>query len=261
MTSIRQALAGRSVSTLVLWAIALAGGAYLGYVIAYSANLPGLGSISALIAGLLAVAILTALVVIAVVAALLPGKRGRPAARAAISVGVMLALGVGAGWAITSALGLGYHEPVLLESRGTANLSLDGIEGYVGRGDALAFCRSETDAENVAHLETNLVGNVGTGMVAATLSLQPDSSDGRPEVQIAILPANKTQSSAAYWQGPADVVERLDGDRGGRIRFEGVPLLPTEEGGGWPEVWPTELSGTLTWSCGDWSRPNAEPGG
>ena len=257
MTPIRRLLAGRSVSTLVLWAIALAGGAYLGYVIAYSVNLPGLASISAVIAGLLAVAILTALTIIAVVAALLPGKQGRPAARAAIGVGAMLILGVGAGWAITSALDLGYHEPVVLEAEGTVNVSLDGLEGYAGHADARAFCRSEMDAQNVAHLEANLVGLVGTGMVGATLSLQPDSPDGRPEIQIAIVPADKSKDSAAYWQGPADVVEPLDGDRGGRIRFAGVPRLPTDEGGGSPQRWPTELSGTMTWSCGDWSPPSA----
>jgi hypothetical protein len=169
----------------------------------------------------------------------------------------MLALGVGAGWAITSALDLGYHEPVLLEAEGTVNVSLDGLEGYAGQGDSRAFCRSEVDGENVAYLESNLVGNVGTGMVGATLSLHPGGPDGRPDVQIAIVPADKNQVSAAYWQGPADVVERVDGDLGGRIRFERLSLLPTEEGGGWPQGWPTELSGTLTWACGAWSPPSA----
>jgi hypothetical protein len=172
-------------------------------------------------------------------------------------VAAMLALGVGAGWAITSALDLGYHEPLLLEAQGTVNVSLDGLEGYAGQGDGRAFCRSEVDGENVTYLESTLVGNVGTGMVGATLSLHPGGPDGRPEVQIAIVPADKTQVSAAYWQGPADVVERLDGDLGGRIRFAGMPLLPTEEGGGWPQGWPTELSGTLTWTCGAWSPPGA----
>lgn len=250
----RQSRVGASRWALAFWALAFGGGAYLGYVIAYSLTLSGLGSLGAVVAALIAAIILTTLVVVAVIAALLPDKRGRPTARTAMVAGILLALGVGLGWAITPVLGLTYREPVLLEAEGTMNLSLDGFDGYTGQGDALAYCRSESDGA-FPFVEANHVGNVGTGMVVASVSIPPDSPDGRPVVQVWIQPADKTTGAAPTWRGPADVVTGIDGDRGGRMNFRGAALTASEEGGRLPEGWPAELSGTLTWACGAWSHP------
>ena len=67
------------------------------------------------------------------------------------------------------------------------------------------------------------------------------------------MPSVKTEIAAPTWQGPADVVERFDGDRAVRVSFTGAILIVDESGrqsGGWP----AELSGTVSWSCAKWTR-------
>ncbi len=246
---------GASKSTLAFWALTFGGGAYLGYGIAYSLALSGLGQLGAVVAAVIAATILTTLGVIAVVAVLLPDKRGRPAARVATVAGLLLALGVGFGWAITPVLGLTYREPVLLEADGTLSLSLDGLDDYVGKGDAPASCRSELNGDTFPFVEADLVGKVGRGMVVASMSIPPDSSDGRPVVQVWVQPADKSKGVVPVWRGPADVVARIGADHGGQVVFTGAALTSSEVGGSLPEGWPAELSGTLTWSCGAWSNP------
>jgi hypothetical protein len=85
---------------LAFWAVALGVGAYLGYAIRFNFDTTTIASVNVIIAGFLAVAILAVLAVFAILA------RGRPASRAATVAGVLLVVGVGIGWAITSVLGL-----------------------------------------------------------------------------------------------------------------------------------------------------------
>ena len=80
----------------------------------------------------------------------------------------------------------------------------------------------------------------------------PYSSDA--EILVWFQPA--VEGAAPTWQGLADVVERIDGDRAGRIVFTGAALI-ADEAGRRPEGWPAELSGALSWSCGEWVRPGA----
>lgn len=85
---------------LAFWAVALGVGAYLGYTIALNVDETGIAFFNVIVAGFLAVAILVVLAVIAILA------RGRPASRVATVAGILLVVGVGIGWAITSVLGL-----------------------------------------------------------------------------------------------------------------------------------------------------------
>ncbi len=240
--------------TTVLWAAAvLAIGAFLGWWIAYVLSAPdyGFGRLSAYFIAALAGVILATLAVIAVVAALWPGQRGRPAARVAIVIGLLFAAGVGLGWAITPVVGLGYREPVYLEARGTMNLSLEGLAGYVSQGDQLALCSRVDHTQVVGHVEA-IVGSVPSGRVAASVSIVPAAPDGWPSVAIAIQPTVEPKGSGTAWYGPAEVVERRDGNRTGRVTFSSAVLIADEHDGRLPEGRPAELSGTLSWSCGDW---------
>jgi len=106
-STLRRSITSTSRLTLVLWTAAFALGAYLGYGIAYSQTLTGLGSLGGIFAGLIVGALLATLAVIAVVARLLSGARGRTVARAALGAGLLLVAGVAVGWSATRVLGLG----------------------------------------------------------------------------------------------------------------------------------------------------------
>jgi hypothetical protein len=237
--------------TLAVWVAAFALGAYLGYGIAYSQTLTGLGSLGAIVAVLIVGALLATLAVIAVVARLMSGARGRSVARAALGAGLLLAAGVVAGWTATRVIGIGLQEQNLLEAGGTMNVSLDGLDGYAADADARALCRSEPGSDDVARVESDHVGTLGSAAVVVSLSMRPDWTDGRPGVSVSIQPADKSQGSAPVWQGPADALPQ-GGARGGSLVFVGVALVADEGALPPPAGLPAELSGTVRWSCDDW---------
>ena len=253
--TLRRSITSTSRPTLVLWAAAFALGAFLGYGIAYSQTLTGLGSLGAIVAGLVAGALLATLAVIAVVARLMSGARGRSVARAALGAGFLLVAGVAVGWTVTRVLGLGLQEQTLLEARGTMNVSLDGLDGYAAGADARALCRSEPGSDEVARIESDDVGTLGTAVVVVSVSMRPEGTDGRPAVSVSIQPADKAQGSAPAWQGSADVLSE-GGNREGRLVFVGASLVADEGALALPDGLPTELSGTVRWSCDDWGLPS-----
>lgn len=102
----------------MVWVAAFALGAYLGYGIAFSQTLTGLGSLGAIVAVLIVGALLATLAGAAVVAWLMCGARGRPVARTALGAGLLLAAGVAASWTATRVLGVGFQEQTLLEAGG-----------------------------------------------------------------------------------------------------------------------------------------------
>jgi hypothetical protein len=255
LSSIRQYLATVSRPKLVVWSAALGGGGYLGFRIADGlARADFLGQVGAFVAGMIALAIVVALVVIGLVLRL--GKASRSTSRATILAGVLVLAGVGVGWAITPALGLGYRAPVELESPGTLTLSLDGVDAYTGRGDTPARCRSVLDASAVALVEADVVGSSGTDPVGAFIVMQADWTDGRPGIVVRVRPAGRADALQPTWRGVSEAAERIDDDRAGRIAFSGAVLVSSPETGR-PPGWPAELSGTLSWSCGEWALPGA----
>jgi hypothetical protein len=249
-STVRHSIAALFRPKLVFWAGSLAVGAYLGYVIAANIYETGFAFFNAIVAGLIALAILFVLVVVAIILALVPDKSGRPTARAAIVGGLLLAVGVGLGWVITPVLWPEFRQPLILEAPGTMTLALDGIDGYAGGGDALATCRSEVDTEEVASVEAVVVGTIGPAVVAASVWIQ----SGNADLMVWIAPAADDEGTVPMWQGPEGVVEVTNVDGGGRIVFSGIRLTARDEAGRAPEGWPAELSGTLTWSCGAWIR-------
>ena len=251
---------GQSVATvsrpkLAIWAAALGGGGYLGFRIADGlARADFVGQFGAIVAGGIALVVLAGLVAIGL--ALLLDKASHSAARTAILAAALLLTGVGVGWAITPVLGLGYRDPVELVARGTMTLSLDGLDAYAGQGEVPARCRSVLDASAVALVEADVVGSSGTDLVGAFIVMLPDWSDGRPGIVVRVQPAGQAEGIAPTWRGVAEAVERMDGDRAGRIVFSGAVLVTSVETGR-PPGWPAELSGALSWSCGEWVRPGA----
>ena len=254
--SVPQPKAATSWLKLGVWAVAFAVGAYLGYGIAWSLAQSTWGVFGALIAGAVTVTMLGILLLIAALAAVVSDGRGRPVARAMVVAAILLAAGVGIGWAMTPVLGIGYRAPVVLESGGTMSVMLHGIDGYANQGDALAHCRSEVDTVKVALVEANLVGTIGADIVNASVTLLPATANDRPAVQVSIQPAVKAGGDAPMWQGSADTVEWIDRDRSGRIVFTGAVLTSSDEASQ-PAGWPALLSGTLSWSCAEWSPPGA----
>lgn len=242
---------------LVVWAASLAVGGFLGSGMHVNESTGGFGWVGALAFAILAVTILVVMGVIALILALAPDESGHRAARAIVVAAIALAVGVGIGRAIAPMLSGRVAFP--LEARGTMSLSTDGLERYVGSSDAVANCRSVPDSDAVAYVDANVVGSVGTGMVGVSVvMLPPDSADGRPTVQVWIQPADKTVGVAPAWQALGDIVERGDGDRSGRIAFNGATLSASDGSVRQPEGWPAELSGTVSWTCGDWTIPGAE---
>jgi len=254
--SVQQPKAAKFWLKLAFWAVAFAVGAYLGYGIAWSLAQSTWGVLGALIAGVVTVSMLGILVLIAALAAVVSDGRGRPVARAMVVAAILLPAGVGIGWAMTPVLGIGYRAPVVLESGGTMSVTLHGIAGYANQAGALAQCRSEVDTVNVAFVEANLVGTIGADIVNASLTLLPAAANDRPAVQVSIQPAVKADGNAPMWQGSADTVEWIDRDRSGRIVFTGAVLTASDEARQ-PAGWPALLSGTLSWSCAEWSPPGA----
>lgn len=245
---------GVSKAKLAGLAVALAIGAYLGTGLASGLNQGGLGSIVALVVGLILGTILAVMAVVAAILALSRDESGHRAARSIFVAGIVLVAGVLVGWAVEPVFRREYRESVILEAPGTLNVSIDGLDGYISQGDALTKCQSELDAEGIADIGGDVVGSVGTAIVGASLTVLAGTPDGRPVVHVWIRPSVEDKGSAPFWEGPADFVDRIDDDRGGRVVFTRAAF--TEPDKAPPEGYPAELSGTLSWSCGEWVRPS-----
>jgi len=245
---------GVSKAKLAGLVVALAIGAYLGGGLASGLNQGGLGSIVALVVGLIVGTILAVMAVVAVILALSPDKSGHAAARSIFVAGFVLVAGVVVSWAVEPAFRPEYRESVVLEAPGTLNVSIDGLVGYTSQRDVLAQCRSDQDTERIADIGGDVVGSIGTAIVAASLTTLAGAPDGRPAVTIWIRPSVEDKGSAPFWAGSADVVERMEGDRSGRVEFTRVAF--TEPDKAPPDGYPAVLSGTLIWSCGEWVRPS-----
>jgi hypothetical protein len=243
-----------SKAKLVAWAVALVVGIYLGGAVASGLNQGGLGSIVALVVALIVGAVLAVMAVVAAILALSRDESGHQAARSIFVAGILFVAGVVVGWAVAPLFRPEYRESVVLEAPGTLNLSIDGLDGYASQGDVSAQCRSELDAEDIADVHADVVGNVGTAMVGVSMSPLTGLPEGQSVVHVWIRPSMEDKGSAPFWDGPADVIERIDGDRGGRIVFSRATFSEPDKTP--PVGYPRELSGTLSWSCSDWDRPS-----
>ena len=196
------------------------------------------------------------LVVLAFVALLLakqPDGNGGPAARTMLIVIGLFTAGFGGEWLRAAALRP--PPPVQLEAPGSLNASLENLPGYSGQADAAALCRSEWGSEAIQSIEAETAGTIGTATVYMSASMSPPEHPGiLPYVTVRFAPAVEGPGLAPSWGGPVEVVEGDAGGRSGRMSFIRLNLDGDPSGGGQPPGWPLELSGSLTWSCGAWTR-------
>lgn len=247
---------------LAWWTAAFGAGVYAGYKIAYfPVDSSSWGVFGLLVAVPFWVAVTIAYIAIpALVAALLYRAlfKGRlPEARTVMIAAALYVAGVVAGIVMTPVLGLEYRyrEPVVLEARGTMTLSLDGLAGYAARSDVLAICGSMSDGEGVSEVSATAVGTLaGVDVDASIAGIELEF----PTVGIGGVPT--VDFKFVGWSGPAALVEETQGGRNGRVTFVGAALDNNGAGDPVPGDLPTTLSGTLTWSCGDWIGPVSTPG-
>jgi len=244
---------------LVSWAAAFGVGAYAGYRISVSVTGPSSwGVFGVAVAGMFWVVWTVAFIAIpGLVATFLYRalSKGRlPEARTVIAFAALYTGGVGVGFVSTPVFGLDYryHEPVTLKARATMTLALEGIAGYSARGDGLAECMSEPDGEDVSWVAAIAIGTIDGVDVRAVVS-NVDFEASFVTVSVQPTAGSKFQS----WSGPVEFADRTLGDRNARITFVEAVREASEAGGPAQRDWPAALSGTLTWSCGDWIGPEA----
>lgn len=244
-------------TTLAWWTAAFAVGTYAGYKIAYfpvdSSSWGVVGLFIAVpfwVASTGAFIVIPALITVVLYRAWCKGPL--PAARTAIVAAFLYAAGVGVGYGLTPVFGLEYRyrEPVVLEARGTMTLTLDGLDGYAARSDVLAICVSVSDGEGLSGVSAAAIGTLD--------GLDVDAHIGGIELEfpsVGIGGVPTVDSKFVGWSGPADRAERTEDGRNGRVTFIGAALENNGAGDPVSGHLPTTLSGTLTWSCGEWIGP------
>jgi len=240
--------------------VVLGGGAFLGFQVAYQSSLGGLGG--ALGAAFLAMAI-GALAVVALLVgvgnALRPAGRGRVASTYSFAAAGLLLAGAGAGYLAVPVFDLGYHAPVVLQARGEASITLDGVAGFEPRGAGRADCQSVADGTDVERVVALSLGELSGGLLRADIALPVEGlSIGYIAlfVDAATLPSGSVPPT---WEKAEPEINSASGGATGTIRFDGAELREEPEMGAATGSWPTTLSGTVTWSCGEWFVPDTAP--
>jgi hypothetical protein len=249
---------------LAWWTASFGVGAYAGYQIAVPMSSPGAWTwwvFGPLLLGgfwvfwtVVPIAS-AALVAVLVYRALSKGRL--PAARTVMIGASLYVAGVAVGIVMTPVLGLEYRyrEPVVLVGRGTMTLSLDGVAGYAARTDSPATCGSVSDGEAVSSVSATAIGTIDGADLDATVG---GIDSEVPVVGVGGVPTVNFKTIG--WSGPIESVERTLGGRDGRVTFVGMAIENLGAGDPVPGDWPATLSGTLSWSCGDWIGPVVPPG-
>jgi hypothetical protein len=238
--------------------IPLGAGAFLGYQVAYQASVGGLGGgmgaafLAYGIAGVVLIAVL-----VGVANAVRPAGRGRPASRYAFAAAALIAAGAGAGWAAVPALDLGYHPPVVLQARGEASVTLDGIPGFEPSTAGRANCQSTVAGTDVAGVSALSLGDLDGNTLRAGINLPARGTSGG-HMSLFVDAAHLPEGSVVPMWDTDEVEIQAPSDRAsGSIRFADAPIRVGPEMGAPASSWPTSLSGEITWSCGPWFDENA----
>jgi hypothetical protein len=242
-----------------LAALVVAGvGAFLGYQVAYQSSLGGLGG--ALGAAYLTMAIGALVVVAGVIGianALRPQGRGGVASRYSFAAAGLLIAGAAGGYVAVPVFDLGYREPIRLEARGEASVALDGVAGFEPRVGGRADCQSVADGTDVERVVALSLGDLNGGLLRADIAL-PVAGVSSGYISLFIDAATLPSGSVSpTWEQAAPEVDSASSGASGGIRFDGARLRTEPEIGAATGSWPTTLSGTLTWSCGEWFAPDA----
>jgi hypothetical protein len=184
--------------------------------------------------------------------------RGRVASRYSFAAAGLLLAGSAGGYGAVSVFDLGYHPPVVLQARGEASVTLAGIPAFVPRTSGRADCQSVADGTDVERVVALSLGDLNGGLLRADIALPVGGvSSGYISLFVdgATLPSGSVPPN---WEQAAPEIT-ASSDASGSIRFDGAQLRMEPEIGAATGSWPTTLSGTVSWSCGEWFAPDASP--
>jgi len=229
---------------------------WAGYAIAHQATAPG--DLQPLV--------YMWLVPIALVAALL-GTSGfvgrdhdedpRGAPTQALAVGVALAVGTIVGLVGTPLLGLTYQAEPVFHAAGPANLDLADPIDFQVSVTATAECRSTVDRDATAQVRIADVGELQGGPM--TVLVVPDpTGGGNDSIALELAGTGDATGRTILWHGSTSIQLREFDGRSGSATFVG--LVGEDESlrvgpGNSPapiDPYPATLSGTVTWTCGEW---------
>lgn len=240
---------------LILPAIAGLAAAGAGYLIARQASAPGdfQGLVYFWVIPIGLVALIT---ILAGVVGRTHDEAWTGAPTQSLASGSALVVGLLVGLVATPLLGLTYPPVTYLHANGTSELQLATAADYRPDPTASTECRSLADVTAADQVAVTTAGIFRGERVLATLSRATDGSltaitielDGASDIPI-------------VWSGQASVTTADADGRAGRATFDGlvganiaVKGLPAGQASGSLGDWPPRISGTLTWSCGTWSR-------
>jgi hypothetical protein len=174
----------------------------------------------------------------------------------AMASGAALGLGLVLGLVLTPVLGLTYPPVTYLSAVGTSNLQLVSSADFQPDPTAATQCRSLGDATAAGQVVVETAGIFRGEHVIATLARSVDGTLTAITIEL-----DGTSDIPVAWTGNATVVTGDADGRSGRATFDGlvgtniaVRGLPAGQASGSLGDWPMRISGTLTWSCGSWSR-------
>jgi hypothetical protein len=178
-------------------------------------------------------------------------RRGR-VARFAIMSAVLVPIGMFGGISLTDPLGVGYRAPLVLQSSGPATLQLASVSGFTANRGATTTCSSIGDS-TVTDKVTGLdLGELGSGTLRGSLTLQPGLTTGHMELFIdgADIRDGGVQP---FWEADAALADLGADALSGTATFGDLAYTDpsVQKGGPTPSgsSWPATLSGTLHWDC------------
>lgn len=244
------AAAPRLRPAMVLGAIALGIGAYLGVNYAWQLSYDSIGLGALLSTGMTAFVVIGGAVhlgLIGVVALVIRHRRGTTATRSLFASAGGLVLGALAGFILAAPLGLTYRAPVFTERTARLDLSWHDEAMFVPGDGSPATCTSVADGPAIAHVRSLAVGRLATANVTVNIDL-PASGLDATMLDIFLTLPDGTQPG--WWSGPILIADLGADGSHGHLTFYDLPLVGKDKGGVPSDV-RESISGEVTWDCAD----------
>jgi len=232
-------------------------GAFLGFQVAYQSSLGGLGgALGAAFLGMAIGALAFVALLVGVGNALRPAGRGRVASSYSFAAAGLLLTGAAVGYVVVTVFDLGYHAPVVLQARGEATVTLDGVAGFEPRGAGRADCQSEADGTDVERVVALSLGELNHNVLRADITV-PVAGASRGFISLFVDAAHLPPGTAQpMWTMIEPGVEASSDGGTGTIRFDLALIQVDPKLGVPPGSWPEVLAGEIRWSCGPWFAPD-----
>jgi len=156
--------------------------------------------------------------------------------------------------------------PVVLEASGaTRGVAIGGTMRFVARDGGRAQCQSVPNSQAVAGVTALELGDLGSGLLRATLGLAAQTS-GAASVELFIASGLAEGAFQPFWTGPVQVAASHGEGASGTVTFSRLKLeVDAASKPGMSPLpgihnWPATLSGALSWSCEPWAIPVSSGG-